>query len=144
MTGPCQSGRTTLAAQARWRSSLSARHATTDVPGLRDSLWIEEQWEAARRLADDNVNKKVLLILDEVRKIPDWSEVVKKLWDEDGRRGRKLHVCILGSVQLLIQRGLPENIAARYETILIPPLIIYQKRSLHPTIDIKVFRDLFW
>ena len=119
LTGPRQSGKTTLAAQAIEHSKIPAHYATADIPGLRDSFWIEEQWDVARRLVD-NEGEKSLLVLDEVQKIPDWSEAVKKLWDEDRLKGRNMHVCILGSAQLLIQRGLTESLAGRFETIHIP------------------------
>ena len=120
ITGPRQSGKTTLATQAMKRSDLPSHYASADVPGLRDSLWIEEQWDVARRLANASVKRKGILILDEVQKIPGWPEIVKKLWDEDGRRGRKLRVCLLGSAQLLIQSGLTESLAGRFETIHVP------------------------
>ncbi len=120
LTGPRQSGKTTLVIQAMNRSDLPAHYATADVPSLRDIFWIEEQWDVARRLANENVKKKALLILDEIQKIPDWSEMVKKLWDEDRKRDRKLHVCILGSAQLLVQRGLTESLAGRFEAIHVP------------------------
>ena len=58
--------------------------------------------------------------MDEVQKIPDWSEVVKKLWDEEVSKGGGLHVCILGSAQLLTQHGLSESLAGRFETIHVP------------------------
>lgn len=119
LTGPRQSGKTTLAAQAIERSRIPAHYATADIPGLRDCFWIEEQWDVARRLVD-NEGEKSLLVLDEVQKIPGWSEAVKKLWDEDRLKGRNMHVCILGSAQLLIQRGLTESLAGRFETINIP------------------------
>ncbi len=70
----------------------------------------------ARLEAHRNKNGFVLVI-DEIQKIPDWSEVVKGLWDAD--RSEKLHlkVVILGSAPLLIQSGLSESLAGRFETI---------------------------
>ena len=120
LTGPRQAGKTTMATQAMKYSGLPSHYATADVPGLRDSYWIEEQWDVARRLAGEQGGRRGLLILDEVQKIPDWSEVVKKLWDEEASKGRRLHVCILGSAQLLIQHGLSESLAGRFETIYVP------------------------
>ena len=120
LTGPRQAGKTTMATQAMKYSGLPAHYATADVPGLRDRYWIEEQWDVARRLAGEQGGRRGLLILDEVQKIPDWSEVVKKLWDEEVSKGGGLHVCILGSAQLLTQHGLSESLAGRFETIHVP------------------------
>src|SRR5207253_6303430 len=58
-----------------------------------------------------------LLVLDEIQKISGWSETVKRLWDEDTAAGRKLKVMILGSAPLLVQRGLTESLAGRFEIV---------------------------
>lgn len=64
--------------------SLPVRQASADEPGLRSTDWIAQQWEAAR-LAIEGENGAVL-VLDEIQKIPGWSETVKRLWDEDTRK----------------------------------------------------------
>jgi hypothetical protein len=56
-----------------------------------------------------------VLVLDEVQKIPDWSEIVEFLWDHDSARRVGLHVVLLGSAPLLVQRGLSESLAGRFE-----------------------------
>lgn len=61
-----------------------------------------------------------MLVLDEIQKIPGWSEVVKRLWDEDTRARRKLVVVLLGSAPLLLARGLTESLAGRFETLSVP------------------------
>ena len=61
-----------------------------------------------------------ILVLDEVQKISRWSEVVKKLWDEDRSAGRDLRVVILGSSSLVIQKGLTESLAGRFELTRFP------------------------
>jgi predicted AAA+ superfamily ATPase len=42
---------------------------------------------------------------------------VKRLWDEDTASGRRLRVVILGSAPLLVQSGLGESLAGRFEQI---------------------------
>jgi predicted AAA+ superfamily ATPase len=59
-------------------------------------------------------------VLDEVQKVPHWSESVKRLWDEDTRTGTPLKVVILGSAPLLIARGLTESLAGRFEVLHVP------------------------
>ena len=58
-----------------------------------------------------------MLVFDEIQKIPRWSETVKGLWDADRARNCPLRVVILGSAPLLMQSGLSESLAGRFETI---------------------------
>jgi len=57
------------------------------------------------------------LVLDEIQKVSNWSNEVKRLWDEDTRQGNNLHVILLGSSALLIQKGLTESLAEHFELI---------------------------
>lgn len=59
-------------------------------------------------------------MLDEIRKIPDWSESVKRLWDEDTRKETPLRVVLLGSAPLLLRDGLTESLAERFELLRLP------------------------
>ena len=120
IAGSRQVGKTTLAGQAARRSGLPTRHASADEPTLRDTRWIEQQWEAARRLADEADAAGALLVLDEVQKVTGWSEAVKHLWDTDTRTGRRLKVVLLGSAPLLVERGLGESLAGRFEMLRLP------------------------
>jgi len=85
------------------------------IPGPRDRAWIAAEWDEARPLTGDG--RDALLVLDEVHKITQWSETVKRLWDEDTRADRPLRVLLLGSSPLLVQRGLAESLAGRFEII---------------------------
>src|SRR5690606_27355473 len=49
------------------------------------------------------------------QKLNNWSEAVKKMWDEDTREGRNVKVILLGSSRLLMQQGLSESLAGRFE-----------------------------
>jgi predicted AAA+ superfamily ATPase len=120
IAGSRQVGKTTLAGQAAKRSGLPTRHVSADEPTLRDTQWIEQQWEAARSLADEADAAGALLVLDEVQKVTDWSEAVKHLWDTDTRTGRRLKVVLLGSAPLLVERGLGESLAGRFEMLRLP------------------------
>ena len=84
--------------------------------GERDAHWLVEEWERARRELSASKAGFVLAI-DEVQKVPNWSETVKGLWDADRREGRMLHVILLGSAPLLMQRGMSESLAGRFESI---------------------------
>ena len=115
VAGPRQVGKTTAVHQVLAAAHVAFHFASADEPTLRGSDWIETQWDAARLLAATRAKKKSVLVLDEIQKVPDWSETVKRLWDEDTRAGRSLHVVLLGSSPLLIARGLTESLAGRFE-----------------------------
>jgi len=59
--------------------------------------------------------KEGLLIIDEIHKYHQWEKIVKARWDEDSRNKIPLKVFILGSAPLLIQKGLTESLAGRFE-----------------------------
>lgn len=116
--GPRQTGKTTLAQQLLANINLPQHYASADEPALKDRVWIEQQWQVVRtRSMTDGRYNKSLLILDEIQKIPGWSEVVKRLWDEDSIACIPLHVIILGSSPLLLERGLTESLTGRFEVI---------------------------
>jgi uncharacterized protein len=119
LAGPRQVGKTTLARQVMEASEMPAHYASADEPTLRDRTWIEQQWDAARLKAREN-RSGALFVLDEVQKVSDWSEVVKRLWDADSNAGTPLKVVLLGSAPLLMQRGLTESLAGRFEIIAVP------------------------
>ena len=114
LSGPRQTGKTTLARQLIDCIKMPSHYASADEPTLKSTFWIEQQWEAARTKARTG---KALLVLDEVQKIPGWSETVKRLWDEDSAEGLSLYVIVLGSSPILVQSGLTESLAGRFEVI---------------------------
>src|SRR5665647_3288007 len=116
VTGSRQVGKTTLVQQVAETSPTPVRFASADEPTLRGTEWIAEQWEAVRLAAEP----ESILVLDEVKKVTGWSETVKRLWDEDSRSGRLVKVVVLGSAPLLIQQGLTESLAGRFEVVHLP------------------------
>jgi len=118
LAGPRQTGKTTLAKQTMELLDIPKHYASADDPALKDSTWIEQQWEVARtKLRLDASFKKALFVLDEVQKITGWSETVKRLWDEDSANDLPLYVIVLGSSPLLVHHGLTESLAGRFEII---------------------------
>lgn len=115
IAGPRQVGKSTLVQQVTDRLPVPVRHVSADEPTLRGPDWIDQQWQAARLAIDGEAG--AILVLDEIQKIPAWSETVKRLWDEDTRDKRPLKVVLLGSAPLLIAQGLTESLAGRFETI---------------------------
>lgn len=120
VAGPRQVGKSTLVGQVLEGAALSSRVASADEPTLRHAEWIGQQWEAARLTARDAGRRGAVLALDEIQKIPGWSDAVKRLWDEDTRSRVPLKVVLLGSAPLLVARGLSESLAGRFELIHLP------------------------
>ena len=114
LAGPRQVGKTTLARQVIDAGGIPSHYASADAPTLRDRIWIEQQWDLGRLRAGEG---DALLVLDEIQKIGEWSEVVKRLWDEDTASGKPLKVAILGSAPLLVRSGLTESLAGRFEVL---------------------------
>lgn len=120
LAGPRQTGKTTLARQVMEKIGGLSHYATADAPTLKDQIWLEQQWETLRaRLVADKRVKKALLVFDEIQKISGWSETVKYQWDKDSAEGCSIHVVLLGSSPLLVQHGLSESLAGRFELIYI-------------------------
>jgi predicted AAA+ superfamily ATPase len=112
--GPRQVGKTTLALQIFERWNGPKVYETADQPNTPSSEWIALQWDKIRKSCNGKKSRG-LLILDEVQKIFNWSELVKKFFDEDRRFELDIRVILLGSSSLLMQRGLTESLAGRFE-----------------------------
>jgi hypothetical protein len=118
VAGPRQVGKSTLVQQVTAELDLPVRYVSADEPTFRGADWINQQWEAVRLEATGKAG--AVLVLDEIQKIPVWSETVKRLWDEDTRKKRPVKVVLLGSAPLLITQGLTESLAGRFETLRLP------------------------
>ena len=117
VAGPRQAGKTTLVGDALEDSGLPHVYASADEPTLKHATWIAERWDAARLAARDAGRAGAVLALDEIQKIPAWSETVKRLWDEDTRKKVPLKVVMLRSAPLLVARGLSESLVGRFELL---------------------------
>jgi uncharacterized protein len=102
--------------------------STVSPPQKKDGAWLQFQWQEARnrtaqwlksgQIADKNGQiAAYIFAIDEVQKIEEWSDIVKGLWDADRANGVPMHVVLLGSAPLLMQKGLSESLAGRYELI---------------------------
>lgn len=114
LAGPRQTGKTTLARQFLASQKCPAQFASADEPAIKDTSWLEQQWEQARRKVGPG---PAFLVLDEIQKLPGWSETVKRLWDADTHAGLDLRVLLLGSAPWLMQRGLSESLTGRFEIL---------------------------
>lgn len=128
VAGARQVGKTTLVRQVTSAIGRPVVYASADEPALRGREWLGQQWQAARDAVASGADGAIL-VLDEVQKLHGWAETVKRLWDEDTRRAIPLHVVLLGSAPLLVQRGLGESLAGRFEVIRLPHWSLAEMRE---------------
>ena len=117
IAGPRQVGKSTLVNQVLRQIELAYAVEVADGVDAKDTDWIRRVWDSARTAMLFRKEKEYLLVIDEIQKIANWSEAVKKEWDEDTRKGVNLKVVLLGSSRLLLKKGLTESLAGRYELI---------------------------
>lgn len=117
IVGPRQVGKTTLVEQVLDECPLSSdRYSADDVVGV-GANWLAQVWETSRMKMLSQGTPKRLLVIDEVQKIQNWSETVKAERDRDTREKRELIVVLLGSSRMLIEKGLTESLAGRFELV---------------------------
>jgi len=116
LMGPRQVGKTTLVTQLLENTKLPHHFVSADSVPNSNATWLIQQWELAR-LKCSQKQREFLLVIDEIQKLDNWSETVKNLWDEDTKLKNPIKVILLGSSRLLLQQGLSESMAGRFETM---------------------------
>lgn len=115
--GPRQVGKSTMVRQFSNHTNVPYDYFAADGVSRFDNSWIANRWQESRLKMDLHSEKERILIVDEIQKIGNWSEQVKKEWDEDTLSGRNLKVILLGSSRVLLQKGLEESLHGRFETL---------------------------
>lgn len=115
--GARQIGKSTVVKQVLNDIDLPYRFFSADnVPAI-NGAWISNCWDAVRSLKANNGWNSVILVIDEIQKINNWSEIVKKEWDRDTFKECNIKVLLLGSSRVLLEKGLSESLAGRFEEI---------------------------
>ena len=114
--GPRQVGKTTMVTQLLQKQSNGYVFESADAVMNSNAAWLQQIWETTRIRMKTSGATEYLLVVDEIQKIDNWSEIVKQQWDKDTREGTNIKVVLLGSSRLLIQKGLTESLAGRFET----------------------------
>lgn len=117
VAGPRQVGKTTLVKQVLQQLSTPSRFFNADGVEPDDKDWIAARWEEVRALMHFNQYQEMVLVIDEVHKINNWSEQVKREWDADTFKDVNIKVVLLGSSRLLLKKGLTESLAGRFEIL---------------------------
>lgn len=117
ISGPRQIGKTTLVKQTLDQVQLPSIYLSADGQIDSSGFWISSVWERARLQLKNDKLSELILCLDEIQKIDNWSEHIKKEWDHDTLNNIQIKLILLGSSRLLIQEGLSESLAGRFESI---------------------------
>lgn len=118
--GPRQVGKSTLVKQVLNAIDIPWLHFSTDNVATKGNEWISDCWNTARNKMHIEHLPELLLVIDEVQRLPRWSDAVKKEWDEDTFRDTNIKVVLLGSSRVMLERGLSDSLKGRFETIRMP------------------------
>ena len=115
--GARQIGKSTVVKQVLKDLDVPYQLFSADNVPATNSAWISNCWAAVRSLKESKELENIILIIDEIQKIANWSEVVKNEWDDDTFHDRNIKVLLLGSSRVLLEKGLSESLAGRFEEI---------------------------
>lgn len=117
VVGPRQVGKSTLVEQVLGDIDIPHTLEIADSVRPEDTDWIRRVWVSVRTSVELKKETEHLLVFDEIQKIENWSEAVKREWDADTRNRTNIKVVLLGSSRLLLRKGLTESLAGRFEMI---------------------------
>ena len=117
--GPRQVGKSTLMKQVVQSQEIPYVFYTADAVPVTNFSWISDCWNAARvKMKVENLTD-LILVIDEIQKINNWSEIVKKEWDSDTFNNIPLKVILLGSSRVMLDKGLADSLQGRFERIIL-------------------------
>lgn len=115
--GARQIGKSTVVRQVLKDLDAPFKLYSADNVPATNSAWISDCWSAVRSLKQSNGWDSAILVIDEIQKIANWSETVKKEWDSDTFNDINIKVLLLGCSRVLLEKGLSESLAGRFEEI---------------------------
>lgn len=117
IVGPRQIGKSTVVKQVLSDIEVPYLFYSADDVPASDRAWIADCWGAARSVKESKKYSEFILVIDEIQKIANWSEIIKKEWDSDTFNDCDIKVLLLGSSRVLLEKGLSESLAGRFEEI---------------------------
>lgn len=117
IVGPRQIGKSTVVKQVLHDIEIPYLFYSADDVPASNRAWIADCWAAARSVKESRKHSEFILVIDEIQKISNWSEVIKKEWDSDTFNDCNIKVLLLGSSRVLLEKGLSESLAGRFEEI---------------------------
>lgn len=139
--GPRQVGKSTVVKQVVQNLDLPYQFFSADnIPASRQE-WIRECWETVRTIMALHGYDEIILVIDEIQKIKNWSETVKKEWDDDTFNDRNIKVLLLGSSRVLLEKGLSESLSGRFEEI---RMTHWSFQEMHDCFGFNIDQYLFY
>ena len=115
--GARQIGKSTVVKQVLKDIDIPFQFFSADNVPATNTAWVSNCWAAVRSLKENKGWDSVILVIDEIQKIANWSEAVKKEWDADTFNDNNIKVLLLGSSRVMLEKGLSESLAGRFEEI---------------------------
>ena len=115
--GPRQVGKSTVVKQVLQDIDLPFLLFSADNVPASNSGWVSNCWAAVRSQKESKAYGSVILVIDEIQKIANWSEVVKKEWDDDTFHNLDIRVLLIGSSRVMLATSLSESLSGRFEEI---------------------------
>lgn len=119
LVGPRQTGKSTMLQQALSAITLPSQFVSADDLLAPNEAWLRQCWQDARNLYLAT-QQPIVLVLDEIQKVPAWPNIVKGMWDQDRREKHDIRVCLSGSSSLLLRKGLEDSLMGRFEIVRSP------------------------
>ncbi|MGE3063636.1 MAG: ATP-binding protein [bacterium] len=116
ITGPRQVGKTTMVLQLKENIGNDCKYFVSEDSITKGPSWLDSTLSNEEISADKNGNRKRVVIIDEIQKIRDWQDIVKKHYDKIKRDKCSLQMILLGSSPVLLSDG-KESLAGRFESI---------------------------
>lgn len=80
IAGPRQVGKSTMVTQVLRDQQIPYTFEVADGVDANDTDWIRRVWESVRATMTVRNQNEYLLVIDEVQKITNWIEAVKREW----------------------------------------------------------------
>ncbi len=123
--GPRQVGKTTGILQFLETYRGEHHYISADAVLTAGHDWVLQQWQTALLKGHH-----ALLVIDEIQKISNWAEIIKKLWDDQKLKQTQIKLLLSGSSSLSLQRGMTESLAGRLEVIYVPHWDYHESNQL--------------
>lgn len=141
VAGPRQVGKTTMVKQVLKEIAVPSMFFNADGIAPDDNTWIVTRWEDARAQMRFGQSQEFLIVFDEIHKINNWSEQVKKEWDADSFNDVNMKVVLLGSSRLLLKKGLTESLAGRFELL---PMSHWSYQEMHEAFGFDINQYVYY
>lgn len=116
ITGPRQSGKTTLAKSKLKQENCERFYYLWDLRSVRNKYKENELFFTANKVPS---SKKAWVCFDEIHKMPKWKNIIKGIYDTSFE---KYHFVITGSAKFDISKRAGDSLSGRYFTFHLFPL----------------------